>query len=66
MTWYLWAVFVQQRHATPFVKWTTLAVAVYTSIWVGKCVVGVGLRIRRGRQAILLDEEREPFAEEDS
>ncbi|KAI0086365.1 hypothetical protein BDY19DRAFT_1093435 [Irpex rosettiformis] len=65
ITWYLWAVFVQQWNV-PILRWMVLAIAVHASLWVGSCVVAVVAKIRRGRQAILLDEEREPFAEEDA
>ena len=64
IAWYLWAVFIQQITSL-FVHWTTLVFAVLSTVLVSKSVVATVVKIRRGRQAILLDEEREPFAEDD-
>lgn len=60
ITWYLWAVFAHQR-SSAFVHWSALAFAIVSLIWVGKALVAIVLRIRRGGSAISLDEERAPL-----
>ncbi|KAJ3490918.1 hypothetical protein NLI96_g1077 [Meripilus lineatus] len=60
IAWSLWAVFAHQRHPG-FIHWSALAFAILALIWVVKASIGVGLRIRRNRGGISLDEERAPL-----
>ena len=59
ISWFLWAVFVQQHQ--PFVHWGALAFAVLSLLWVGKALIALGVRISRGGARISLDEERAPL-----
>ena len=60
IAWYLWAVFVHQT-TSKFVHWSALAFAIIASIWVGKAIITLGVKIRRGHSGISLDEERAPL-----
>ncbi|KAH9949008.1 hypothetical protein B0H21DRAFT_731178 [Amylocystis lapponica] len=60
IAWSLWAIFDQQRHPA-FIHWSALAFAILALVWVGKAVIGVGLKYRRGGGGISLDEERAPL-----
>ncbi|KAI0812326.1 hypothetical protein BC629DRAFT_1589109 [Irpex lacteus] len=60
ITWYLWAVFAEQR-SSAFVHWSALAFAILSLVWVGKALIATGLKIRRGSGGISLDEERAPL-----
>ena len=60
IAWYLWAVFAHQTHDA-FVHWSALAFAILALVWVGKAVVSLGLKIRRGGSGVSLDEERAPL-----
>ncbi|EMD30957.1 hypothetical protein CERSUDRAFT_120220 [Gelatoporia subvermispora B] len=60
IAWALWAIFAEQR-SSAFVHWSALAFAILALVWVGKALVGVALRLRRGHGGIALDEERAPL-----
>lgn len=60
IAWSLWAIFVHQRQPA-LIHWSALAFAILALFWVGKATIGLGLRIRRGRGGISLDEERAPL-----
>jgi hypothetical protein len=60
IAWYLWAVFAQQK-SSAFVHWSALAFAILALVWVGKALIATGVKIRRGRGGISLDEERAPL-----
>ncbi|KAI0686841.1 hypothetical protein BC835DRAFT_1378186 [Cytidiella melzeri] len=60
IAWFLWAVFAQQ-HSSAFIHWSALAFAILALVWVAKAVIATGLKIRRGRSGISLDEERAPL-----
>ncbi|KAI0093295.1 hypothetical protein BDY19DRAFT_419657 [Irpex rosettiformis] len=57
IAWYLWAVFEQQR-SSKFVHWSALGFAILALVWVGKALIAVGLRMKRGRRGFSFDEER--------
>ncbi|GJE95844.1 hypothetical protein PsYK624_120340 [Phanerochaete sordida] len=60
IAWYLWATFAHQTHDA-FVHWTALAFAILATLFVGKAVIALGLKIARGGNAVSLDEERAPL-----
>ncbi|KAI0344552.1 hypothetical protein BDW22DRAFT_1327022 [Trametopsis cervina] len=60
IAWYLWFVFTEQT-SSAFVHWSALAFAILATIFVGKAIIAIGLRISRGGNAISLDEERAPL-----
>ncbi|KAI0081998.1 hypothetical protein K474DRAFT_1655914 [Panus rudis PR-1116 ss-1] len=60
IAWSLWAIFANQR-SSAFIHWSALAFAILALVWVAKALIGVALKIRRGRGGISLDEERAPL-----
>ena len=60
ITWFLFAVFAHQT-TDGFVHWTALVFALLSLVWVGKAVVALVVKWRRGGQGISLDEERAPL-----
>jgi hypothetical protein len=60
IAWSLWAIFAHQTSNT-FVHWSAFGFALLALVWVGKALVALGLKIKRGGGQISLDEERSPL-----
>jgi hypothetical protein len=60
IAWSLWAIFAHQKSSV-FVHWSAFAFALLSLLWVGKALIALGMKIKRGGNQVSLDEERAPL-----